>query len=184
MTSRRWSMPDRTATAWIVAAIVVVSTLLVSTVAVIGARHARPSPTEPERRALLTATREAVTAVMTYDPAHADRDRAGAQLHLTGLLAQQYRLSGPDLVIPGALQAGATLRADVIGVGVHEFGVPTSAGTEARLLAFVNENVSVPAERAEGPAAGPAALSRWVRMREVDGRWLMVGLRPVGDALR
>lgn len=169
---------------WIVTAVVVMAAVIVSVVALVAAQGARPSPSEPERQRVLAAARDGFGAVMSYDPRHAAADRATAQQHLTGLLAAEYRASGPDVVIPGIVQAGATLRAEVIGVGVSSY-----SGAEARVLAFVNQSVTWPTIEGNAPSRGPdsrldtspVAQSRWLRMRDVDGRWLIADLRSVEE---
>ncbi|MGV9712932.1 hypothetical protein ACWDTI_19975 [Gordonia sp. NPDC003424] len=170
-TRRRWTAA---------AAAVTLVAVLVTVVAVLGIRRAQPIPDDAERRAVLTATSDAVTALMTFSPGDDAAARTAVAAHLTGPLLLRYRTEGPDVVLPAAVETGASMTVQMQGVGVHAFG-----GDRAEVLVFADQNISIPGVAGTGSGgANRTPIARWARMRNVDGNWRLAALGAVGDVTR
>lgn len=164
----------------IVAAVIALVAVLVTIVGLIGAARSRPVPDDTQRTAVLTATDAAVTALLSYTPGEGERDRREVLAQLTAPLDEAYRVQGIDVVLPGAIEAGATLSAQVVGAGVEEFSTE-----RARVLVFVDQTVSIPAATDTGDRDDDRTpTARWATMRNVEGNWRLADLATVGDVTR
>nr|KOY49075.1 hypothetical protein ISGA_12595 [Gordonia sp. NB41Y] len=162
-----------------VAVLVVVVALIIGALGWVMAVRSAPQPDDAERAAVSAAASEAVSALLTVTGGRA-QDPAAVRAHLTEPLLTRYESQGADLVAPGAVAAGATASAQVVGVGVHEYGPE-----RARLLVFVDQVIDVTGKAAGGvPLTGHAPSTKWVVMAKVNGTWLMSDLLPVGDITR
>ncbi len=168
-----------------IAAGVVVVALVVSLIGIVGVIRSRPVQDDGQRAAVLSATTSAVTALMTFGP---DLDRAGrdeVQAHLTGPLLADYRSRGPDVVLPGAVDAGATMSVRVVGAAVNAY-----ADDQSQVLVFADQEIRLPGAvptAAAGDVDGNgerAPTARWATMRNVEGNWRLADLQPVGDVTR
>ncbi|MGW0037656.1 hypothetical protein [Gordonia sp. NPDC003376] len=161
------------------AAPVFVVALIIGALGWMMAVRSAPEPDDTERVAVTAAASDAVSALLTVTGGRA-RDPAAVRAHLTEPLLTRYESQGADLVAPGAVAAGATASADVVGVGVSEYGPK-----RARLLVFVDQVIDVTEKPAGGvPLTGHTPSAKWVVMARVDGTWLMSDLLPVGDITR
>ncbi|MDL9937889.1 hypothetical protein QSJ18_14135 [Gordonia sp. ABSL1-1] len=170
---------------FVAAAIVVVAALVVAATA--GYATHRPASTTDAsvRQSVLSASAAALTRLMNFSPRTAGRDTRATLAALTDPLALDYRSRGADVVLPGAIASGATVTARVVGVALHG-----QADGTAKVLAFIDQQVSVPeSPGADGSGSGagesrPTSIARWAVMRNVDGKWLLADLQPVGDITR
>lgn len=158
------------------AGVLAVIAVVVAVVGILGAARARPVPDDAERTALLSATDEAVTALLTFTPDPAEADRAAVAARLADPLAETYRASGADVVLPGAVEARASMSSRVVGAGVEEFRTD-----RARVLVFVDQTVVLPGTAGTGDRA---PIARWAIMRNVENNWLLADLELVGDVTR
>lgn len=163
----------------VVAAVVTAVALIVTLVAVVGIRRARLVPDDAQRQAVLTATRDAVTAIMTFAPTDSAVTRDAAAAHLTGTLLLRYRTEGPDVVLPTATETGASMKVGVQGVGVH-----TYATDRAEVLVFADQTISIPGPSGAATGDGRTPVARWAIMRNVEGNWRLAALGAVGDITR
>lgn len=155
----------------VLAACVTVLALVVAVLACLVAQRNVTGPGDAERATLLTATRDAVEAVLTSSPAGAARDL------LATPLAQEYDAYGIAVALPGvglsAPQAVqfAEVQTTVIGTGIVDYTPELS-----RVLVFADQSIVVGEQE---PQRNP--LTRRAIMRNVDGRWLLADLEEVGD---
>ncbi|AZG48301.1 hypothetical protein [Gordonia insulae] len=170
---------------WVAVGIAVALIATVVAIAgVVGAARARPVPDEHQRTALLSATRDAVTAVMTFAPDDSPADRDAVAGHLTAPLLPAYRGAGPDVVLPGAVASGLGMSARVVGVGVNAY-----AADQAQVIVFVDQTVRLPGGDGAGGAPDVQTgqhtpTARWATMRNVEGNWRLADLEMVGDVTR
>ncbi|GAB89997.1 hypothetical protein [Gordonia rhizosphera] len=164
----------------VLAAVVIVVATTVAVLGFLGAQRARPVPDDAERHAVLTATSEAVTALMTFHPGLDASARAAVEDRLTGPLLVRYRSRGPDVVLPGAVLGGATMTARVVGVGLNAY-----APDRSQVLVFADQTVDIP-QTGSAPNGDrhTASVARWATMRNVEGNWRLADLQPVGDVTR
>ncbi|MDL9944846.1 hypothetical protein QSJ19_04455 [Gordonia sp. ABSL11-1] len=164
---------------------VIVVALVVSMIGIVAVFRSRSVPDDGQRAAVLSATTSAVTALMTFGP---DLDRAGrdeVQARLTGPLLADYRSRGPDVVLPGAVAAGATMSVRVVGAAVNAY-----ADDQSQVLVFADQAIRLPGAVATAGAGDPdgngerAPTARWATMRNVEGNWRLADLQPVGDVTR
>ncbi|GAB08927.1 hypothetical protein GOARA_022_00030 [Gordonia araii NBRC 100433] len=126
---------------------------------------------DPRRAAVMTAAAHATTVLMTQQPGDPPV-RADVKSLLTGRLADEYASQGADVVLPGAVERRMTMTARVVGTGTAEL-----RSTRARVLVFVDLWATPHAAEQQAPRV---PLARWAAMRNVDGKWLLAGLTPVG----
>ncbi|MYR08712.1 hypothetical protein GTV32_21425 [Gordonia sp. SID5947] len=142
--------------------------LIATVVAITGfvaAERSRPVPDEAQRDTVQAATSEAVTALMTFGPGSTPPDRDGVAAHLTGSLLLQYRSEGPDVVLPGAVTAGASMSVRVVGVGVNAY-----AADQAQMIVFTDQTVTLPGlARPDSTEGEHTSTARWATMRNVGG---------------
>ena len=127
---------------------------------------------EDERRQVQSATADAVTALMTFQPDTLAAAQESVGARLTGRLLLEFRSQGPDVVLPTAVQSGAQMSAQVLATGVEDIN-----DDSARVLVFVNQDISLPTAQ---PPQQVVAVTRWADMRKVNGNWRLAGLQPVG----
>ncbi|MFI8772721.1 hypothetical protein ACIGKQ_11240 [Gordonia sp. NPDC062954] len=164
----------------IVATAIAFVAVVVTVVGLIGAARSRPVPDDTQRTAVLTATDAAVTALLSYTPDETERDRHEVLAQLTAPIDEAYRAQGVDVVLPGAIEAGMTLSAQVVGAGVEEF-----TAERAWVLVFVDQTVSIPAATDTGDRDDDRTpTARWATMRNVEGNWRLADLAMVGDVTR
>ncbi|MCR5979442.1 hypothetical protein GDN83_19320 [Gordonia jinghuaiqii] len=180
----RWTRRQRRRTGLMVAGIVVA--LVVAVIAGVAASRPGRDPTAAERAAILTATGEAVGAVMTFSPDDPPDRRRRTDALLTDPIRLEYRNRGADVVLPGARVSGIEMTGQVVGVGLHD-----NSSDRAKVLVFVDQALSStrsqvsPGPGGSGePAGRTTPTARWALMRKVDGNWLLSDLQPVGDVTR
>ncbi len=163
--------------------------LVVAALAWTQAYRQSPRPTDADRADLERAATSAVTALMTFGGPHPpapDEVRA----HLSDPLLTRYDAERADVVLPDSVAASAQMTVSVVGMAVGEFHAD-----DARLLAFLDQTVTVPGESARVVGAGPpgagagaggehTSTEKWLVMRKVNGTWLLADVRPVGDVTR
>jgi Mce-associated membrane protein len=118
----------------------------------------------------LQSARESIPAILSYQPATADKDlAAAAQDRLTGKFLADYTQLIATVVVPEAKQQGVSASARVPAAAVV-----SADNTRAVVLAYVNQSLTV------GTAA-PTQTTSSVRvtMDNVDGRWLISGFDPI-----
>jgi Mce-associated membrane protein len=149
-----------------VAAVVAISI----TVAVVGFRGPADQPAQDtaDRSAVVTAAREAVTALMTFAPGHGFSQSVADRL--TDPLLTDYRGSGPDVVLTGAVESGTTMSAAVVAGAVDR-----QTSRSARVLLYVDQTVTT-----GGQPAQHIPLARWASLVRDGSAWLLSDLRPVG----
>lgn len=116
------------------------------------------------------AARDAIPAILSYQPATAETDLpAAATDRLTGKFLADYTQLITTVVVPEAKQKGLSAAAEVPAVAV----VSADSG-HAVVLAYVDQSV-------QAGAAAPTQINTSVRvtMDQVDGRWLISGLDRV-----
>ncbi|QTI71860.1 hypothetical protein J6U32_22450 [Gordonia polyisoprenivorans] len=161
--------------------------LVVAALAWTQAYRQTPRPTDADRADLERAATSAVTALMTFGGPHPPAPDA-VRAHLSDPLLTRYDAERADVVLPDAVAASAQMTVNVVGMAVGE-----SHADDARLLAFLDQTVTVPDAGAPGagtPGAGSGAenghtsTEMWLVMRKVNQTWLLADVRPVGDVTR
>lgn len=127
---------------------------------------------EADRQQVQLATTDAVTSLMTFDPESLTAQQQSVGAKLTGRLLLEFRSQGPGVVLPTAVESKAQMTADVVATAVNRV-----SADDARVLVFVNQNITLPAAQ---PPQQVVAVTRWADMRKVDGNWLLAGLQQVG----
>ncbi len=116
------------------------------------------------------AAREAIPAILSYQPATAEKDLpAAAQDRLTGTFLADYTQLITTVVVPEAKQKRISASATVPAAAA------VSADTRrAVVLAYVNQSITVGDQT-------PTETNSSVRvtMDNVDGRWLISGFEPI-----
>ncbi|WP_020109647.1 hypothetical protein [Nocardia sp. 348MFTsu5.1] len=158
----------------VVVALLVVALMVLSAIAVVGfiGRPVSGRADEGERQEVQLATADAVTALMTFRPDTLTAAQETVGDRLTGRLLLEFRSQGPGVVLPTAVESGAQMTAQVLATGVADMD-----DNSARVLVFVNQDITLPAAQ---PQQQVVAVTRWADMRKVDGNWLLAGLQPVG----
>ncbi|MEE3851128.1 hypothetical protein VZC37_12340 [Gordonia sp. LSe1-13] len=168
----------------IAVAVVVVAAVL-AVVGFIAAERARPISDDAQRTALLTATSDAVTALTNFAPDSGAQARREVAAQLTAPLESVYEVSGADVILPGAVEAGVTMTSRVVGTGVDSYGDDI-----ARVLVFIDQTVTTPpsdgatSDNQTERNGERTSIARWASMRNVEGHWRLADLDPVGDVTR
>lgn len=170
------------------AIVLVVIALIVAVVALTFAVRSAPAPDDDERADVQAAAASAVTSVMTLENG-APTDPAATRRQLADPLLARFDATGADIALPGVVAASATMSVTVVGMAVSEY-----RPDRARLLAFLDQTVSVPTAPGQPPAsttpdgapteAGHTPSERWLVMSKVNGTWLLADLQQVGDLTR
>lgn len=154
----------------------VMSFLLVVLIAVAVAGFVGPPEAnranDSRRQQVQLATTDAVTSLMTFDPASLTAQQQSVGAKLTGRLLLEFRSQGPGVVLPTAVESQAQMSADVVATAVNRMD-----DDSARVLVFVNQTITLPAAQ---PPRQVVAVTRWADMRKVNGNWLLAGLQQVG----
>lgn len=130
--------------------------------------HETGIATRQARIEAVSATRDGVTAMFTYQPGSVDTQLDAARDRLTGGFRDEYTKLIHDMAIPGAQQYHVTTMVNVPAVAVIRVE-PAHVET----VAFVNQNATV------GSAAPTDnAFSAKVTLDKVGGRWLISGFEP------
>ena len=129
--------------------------------------------TSAQREAAVASARTAVTAVMTYDYRHLDRDIASTSRLLGGSFRGQYLTAMNDEVKPRAPQEKTVVTGQVVQVAVEAFD---SSGTQATLLVFGQQSVTNAVHAS--PTLNPTQLEAVVEI--VGGQWRLVQLTQLG----
>lgn len=127
-----------------------------------GAQHAGVSAAE--------AAREAIPAILSYQPATAEMDlTAAAQNRLTGKFLADYTQLITTVVVPEAKQKGISASATVPAAAAV-----SADNRRAVVLAYVDQSITVGNQT-------PTETNSSVRvtMDNVDGRWLISGFEPI-----
>ena len=158
----------------VVGALLVVALVVLSVIAAVGFIGPPVSgrADEGERQEVQLATADAVTALMTFRPDTLTAAQETVGDRLTGRLLLEFRSQGPGVVLPTAVESGAQMTAQVLATGVADMD-----DNSARVLVFVNQDITLPAAQ---PQQRVVAVTRWADMRKVDGNWLLAGLQLVG----
>ncbi|WP_143965727.1 hypothetical protein [Gordonia zhaorongruii] len=157
----------RRLTSW---AVVVVLALVVALIAGVLALRASAAPERPDS-APAEAAAAAVRTLMTFSPEDGAGRRAETRASLTGPLAADYALRGPDVVFPSAVASRVTM-----SVEVTDAGVTSATDGSARVLVFADQTIVVGAHR-ESPSR--IGVARWAWMTRVDDEWLLARLGNV-----
>lgn len=131
---------------------------------------AHRAPAEPDR-GVASAAASAVSELMTFAPTDTAQRRDGVEARLTGVLAADYALRGPDVVFPSAVESKVTMTVDVT-----DAGTVSQSDRTARVLVFADQTIVV-GKREDIPSK--AGVSRWAWMRRVGDQWLLAKLEPV-----
>lgn len=116
------------------------------------------------------AAREAIPAILSYQPATAETDlAAAAQNRLTGTFLADYTQLITTVVVPEAKQKGISASATVPAAAAV-----SADNRRAVVLAYVNQSITVGDQT-------PTDTNSSVRvtMDNVDGRWLISGFEPI-----
>lgn len=116
------------------------------------------------------AAREAIPAILSYQPATAEKDLpAAAQDRLTGPFLADYTQLITTVVVPEAKQNGISAAATVPAAGAV-----SADKRRAVILAYVNQSITFGNQT-------PTETNSSVRvtMDNVDGRWLISGFEPI-----
>ncbi|SIS14774.1 hypothetical protein [Williamsia sterculiae] len=160
------------ASMWLpVAGMTLVICAATTAVAVAGESEDRPR-TDP---GLVAAASDAVGVVFTFSPDGLDRARVSVDAWVTDPLRTDYRVQGPDVVLPAAVETRATMSTTVTGAAVDR-----RAGDTARVLVFADQTISVPQQSGGSGTEQVVPITRWAIMRRVDDRWLLAELQTVG----
>ncbi|QRY61612.1 hypothetical protein JVX90_14475 [Gordonia sp. PDNC005] len=127
-------------------------------------------PDDPDR-SVSSAAASAVTELMTFAPTDASGRRDDVESRLTGVLAADYALRGPDVVFPSAAESRVTMTVDVT-----DAATVTQTDRTARVLVFADQTIVV-GKREDIPSK--AGVSRWAWMTRVGDQWLLAKLEPV-----
>ncbi|WP_341268504.1 hypothetical protein [Gordonia malaquae] len=157
----------RRVAAWL--AVVTAGLVAAIVVGVLGVRADRV-PDEPDR-SVSSAAASVVTELMTFAPTDTPQRRDDVEARLTGVLAADYVLRGPDVVFPSAVESEVTMTVDVTDAATVSQG-----DRSARVLVFADQTIVV-GKRADIPSK--AGVSRWAWMRRVGDQWLLAKLEPV-----
>jgi Mce-associated membrane protein len=116
------------------------------------------------------AARDAIVAILSYQPATAERDLgAAARDRLTGKFLEDYTQVITTVVVPNATQQDITAAAQVPAVAVV-----SAHSDRVVVLAYVDQTTTVGKQ-----APLQAKSSVRVSMERVDGRWLIAGFEPI-----
>jgi len=118
------------------------------------------------RDAATAAASDAVPRMLGYRHASIQKDLDAATGVMTTKFAKKYTELSPQLVTT-AQQRKIDVDATVRAIAPLECGQECST-TTVRLLAFIDQHRTI-----AGKAASPAALSVVVKMKKVDGDWLV-----------
>lgn len=120
------------------------------------------------------AAREAIPAIMSYQPATAESDlTAAANERLTGAFRDTYTQIIATTVAPEARLEGISASATVPAAAV----VSADSG-HAVVLAYIDQTVDHTTTAGSGPQTTSTSSVR-VTMDKVDGRWLISGFDPI-----
>lgn len=117
----------------------------------------------------LQAAKDAVAALLSYQPDTAEQELAAAQNLLTADFKAEYARLTEEVVIPAAKQQKIGAQATVPAAASI-----SAAPDHAVALVLVNQTVTVGAD-----APTDTASSIRVSMQKVDGRWLISDFTPV-----
>lgn len=117
------------------------------------------------------AAAAAVGRLMTFAPDDSEDTRRRVEASLTGVLAADYALRGPDVVFPSAVASEVAMTVDVTDAAAVE-----QSDTSARVLVFADQSVVVGAHTDPVSRIG---IARWAWMTRVEGHWLLARLTPV-----
>ncbi|MFT3716954.1 MAG: hypothetical protein QM774_13720 [Gordonia sp. (in: high G+C Gram-positive bacteria)] len=164
--TRRLVPADRRVVVWTSAVTAVA--LVVALVCVLIAL--RPGSGEVrDRDAVAAAAASSVQDLMTFTPDDSAQRRAEVDGELGGVLGADYRGRGPDVVLAGATESGASMTAAVQAVAVD-----ASSGTRARVMVFADQSITLP-----GQPVQHVGVSRWATLQRLGGRWLLTRIEPV-----
>lgn len=124
---------------------------------------------EARQEALSTAT-EVVPALLTYTGGDLDTQLAAARDLLTERFRPEFEELQRTLIAPAVRQRGFSTTATLERIGV----VSESTG-EVTLLVMLSQTTTGPQQQ----DAEPIATRATVRLRDVDGTWLVDALTPV-----
>ena len=158
---------------WMLAAAAVLTVATAAT-AVIGVDDNHRDDVDPTVTAAATAT---FRTLFTFGPSDftAQAAQRRAELltpRLTGRLLADYRSQGPNVVLPSAVESGATVQTAVQAVGVGE-----AEPDAVRLLVFATEKITVDSAN---PPTSTVPIVRWAVMRRVGNSWRLADVYPAG----
>jgi Mce-associated membrane protein len=120
------------------------------------------------------AAREAIPAIMSYQPATAENDlTAAANERLTGAFLDTYSQIITTTVGPEARQQGISASATVPAAAVV-----SADSRHAVVLAYIDQTVDHTTTAGSGPPTKNNSSVR-VTMDKVDGRWLISDFDPI-----
>lgn len=129
---------------------------------------AQPAQDTAARREIVAAASSAVIALMTFGPGQGMQQSVAARL--AEPLLTDYRGSGPDVVLMGAVESGTRVSATVPAGAVER-----QSGDTARVLLYVDQEVTPP-----GQSTQHVQLAQWASLERSGSAWLLSDLRPVG----
>jgi len=164
----RWLMRGRSLFLDVTAVLAVVA--VSATAAVVGFLGPADQPAQDTvgRNTVVAAARDAVTALMTFTPGHGFTQSVADRL--ADPLLTDYRGSGPDVVLIGAVESGTTMSAAVVAGAVDR-----QTSRSARVLLYVNQTVTT-----GGQPAQQIPVAQWASLVHDGSAWLLSDLRPVG----
>lgn len=122
----------------------------------------------------VAAAREAIPAILSYQPATAEKDLPAARDRLTGKFLDDYTQAITTVVVPDAKRAGITARATVPAAAVV-----SADRRHAVVLAYVDQTLMVgTGQDMKAPTNNKSTVR--VTLDNIDGRWLISGFDQEG----
>lgn len=133
--------------------------------------HAGPDPHGAAVAEEVLEVAEAdVVGLLSFDPAHVERQLETATARLTGAFREEYARMADRVIVPAARRHGITTRAAVVGRGLVDV-----TEDEAQVLLFVNQRTT--SDTQPKPRIDGSRLR--ISLELVDGEWRVAGLDPV-----
>lgn len=149
-------------------ALVALATVLAIVLAVMIAQQGRDESEAVPGADATSAAKVAVARLISFDDGKLREELKEESDLLTDDYRDAYAKKFVELTGEQALEAGTTVKAAVKSIGVVE-----GDGDVVRLLAYVSVAISVP----DGETTEPVGLPVRVEMQDVDGQWLVSGVK-------
>ena len=155
-------------------AIVLAALVLAAAVAValIGWQAIQADNTERTVAEALDAARTSTGQVLSYDSKTIDADLARSRALLSGTFAAQFEQRVNEVIMPAIRQQDITTKAEVVRSALID-----ARPDQVEALLFVDQTTNTSAH--PEPKRTPVQV-RVTMTRNVDGRWLISDLQPVG----
>lgn len=163
----------RAAKLWWSAAALAVVVVAVAVLTVISYGHYRAGSIRQDAwNTVLGTAKQSAARYVSYDYRRIQPDRDAAARVMTGEFRDQYRQSMDQTIIPVAVKVKAVVRGETVSAGVSSVN---DAGTEAVVIAFVNEKVTN--TNLKGPRVDLVRLR--LTMTRVGPSWLISWVESV-----